>query len=276
MVDAQVALVTGATRGIGRVIALALARAGFSVVVTGRTMTEGEGQHESTGLPVPGSISATVAAIEETGGTAIGIRLDLLDRKSIDTAIAACLERFGRLDVLVANGIYQGPVVLQKMMEVDIAAAEQAAIGNFVNQFHLARAALAPMRAQGAGRMIFMTTLSSLIPTTGSSGLFYNGPKAAFNKIPDFINFEHGADGISAFLIEPRFTMTDTLRSVMGESAEDVGQGHAPYDPEDTAAATVWLAAHPDAPRYAGPDAINAPEFLREQGLSPNVSARKG
>lgn len=265
----KIALVTGATRGIGRAIALALGRAGFAVVVTGRTMEEGEGRQDGMGgVPVPGSIAGTVRAIEAEGGVAMGARLDLLDRASIDAAVTATLDRFGRIDTLVNNGIFQGPVVMQPLIEADIADIERATTGNFINQFYLSRAVLRQMIRQGEGRMIFMSTLSSAMPAVGASGLFYNAPKAAFNKIPDYINYEHGKDGISAFLIEPRFTMTDTLRAAMGEAADSIGKGTQARDPEETARTVVWLASDPDAPRYAGPDMINAPDFFHEHGIA--------
>jgi len=267
----RTALVTGASRGIGRAIALALGRAGFAVVVTARTMQAGEGRHDGMGqVPVPGSVAETVAAIEAEGGTALGVKLDLLDRDSIDAAVHATLARFGRLDVLVANGIYQGPAVRQTLLDLDLDDAERLTTGNFVNQVHLARVALAPMLRHGGGRMIFMSTLSSVQPTVGSSGLFYNGPKAAFNRIPDYVNFEHGKDGISAFLIEPDFTMTDTLRAVLGEEADRIGLGRTPFQAEDTARTVVWLAQSPDAPALAGPEMIRAPTFFADRGIDPS------
>ena len=271
-VQRPVALVTGATRGIGRAIAIALGRAGFAVAVTGRTMTEGTGRMESMGgAPVPGSVASTVQAIEAAGGQAMGARIDLLDRASIDAGVAAVLDRWGRIDVLVNNGIYQGPVILQPVMEAALDDAERAIMGNFINQFHLSRTVLKTMVAQGSGRMIFMTTLSSVMPAAdaGGVGLFYLAPKAAFNRIPDFINLEHGKDGISAFLIEPRFTMTDTLRAAMGDAAETIGLGEAARDPEETAQTVVWLASHADAPNHAGPEMINAPDFFSERGIVP-------
>lgn len=264
----KVALVTGATRGIGRVIAEALGRAGFAVVVTGRTMTAGSGHHDAMGgAGIPGSVDETVAAIEQGGGTALGARLDLTDRASIDTAMEAAIERFGRIDVLVNNGIYQGPCIMQKIADIDMDEAELSLRGNVVNQLYLSRKAMAHMIPQGGGRIIFMTSLSSFMPTVGSSGLLYNAGKAALNKIPDVINFEHGKDGILAFLIEPQFTMTDTLRSVMGNDADNVGFGREARDPLETARTVVWLASHPDAARFAGPDVINAPDFLTDHGL---------
>lgn len=265
----KTALVTGATRGLGRAIALALGRAGFAVVVTGRTMEEGSGRHDGMGgVSVPGSIAATVQAIESEGGVAMGTRLDLTDRATIDAAVAATLERFGRIDLLVNNGIFQGPVLMQKLIEADVEDIERVTIGNFVNQFYLSQLVLKAMLEQGDGRMIFMSTLSSAMPAMGSSGLFYNAPKAAFNRIPDFINFEHGKDGISAFLIEPRFTMTDTLRAAMDKQADAIGMGSQARDPEETARTVIWLATHPDAPKYAGPEMINAPDFFSEHGIT--------
>ena len=277
-VQPPVALVTGATRGIGRAIAIALGRAGFAVAVTGRTMTEGAGRMESMGnVPVPGSVASTVEAITAAGGQAMGARIDVLDRASIDSGVAAVLDRWGRIDVLVNNAIYQGPVILQPVMDVALEDAERAITGTFLNQFHLSQTVLKTMVAQGSGRMIFVTTLSSAEPAARAPGvgLFYLAPKAAFNRIPDHINQEHGKDGISAFLIEPRFTLTDTLLAAMGDDAVSIiGQGEPAREPEETAQTVVWLASHPDAPNHAGPEMINAPDFFAERGIaSPDAVA---
>ena len=250
----------------GRAIAKALS--GFTVVVTGRTLSAGTGHHDAMGgAPVPGSIEETVAEIEAAGGTAYGVRLDLADRASIDAAVETTLARSGRIDLLVNNGIYQGPSIMQKVMDIDLADAERATAGNFINQFHLSRLVLKSMIAQGGGRMIFMSTRSSVDPTETGGALFYTGPKAAFNHIPDYINFEHSADGISAFLIEPAFTMTDTLRSAWADAEAEVGLGTQARDPQETADTVLWLATHPDAPRFAGAQLINAPDFFQDHQI---------
>lgn len=107
-----------------------------------------------------------------------------------------------------------------------------------------------------------MTTRATEMPATGSCGLMYSAGKAAFNKLPDFIHFKYGKQGIHAFLIEPNFTMTDTLRSMYGSQADAIGQGYAPREPIETARTAVWLASHADAPNFAGPGMINAPNFF--------------
>ena len=86
----KVAIVTGATRGIGKACALSLARQGFDVVVTGRTQKEGEGtatlpfSREGKQVPVPGSLETTVQAVQALGREALPVRMDVLDRGLMD------------------------------------------------------------------------------------------------------------------------------------------------------------------------------------------------
>jgi len=265
------ALVTGATRGLGRVIALDLAKRGFAVVVTGRTLREGEGDLGSPERPepVPGSIESTVAEIQAAGGEALGVRLDLLDRASIDAAMKATLDRYGRLDVLVNNGIYQGPELMLPIAKFSMEAAEDNFRGSVINPVYLSRLAIAAMVRQGGGRIFFLTALSAATAPNEFAGFLYSGAKAALNRIPVFINFEHAKDGVLAFLVEPQFTMTDTMRARWGEAADTIGVGTKARDPQDTARAISWLATSPDAGRFADGAMINAPDFFAINGIDP-------
>lgn len=267
----KVALVTGATRGIGKVIAITLARKGFAVVVTGRTLLRGQGNLGIRGAsePVPGSIEETVAEIEANGGTALGVALDLLSRDSIDAAIAQTVGRFGRLDVLVNNAIYQGPAIMQPFATFRMDDAEDNFRGTVVNQMYISRRAMEIMIVAGGGRMIFVTSASSAMPATGHWGLLYGAGKAAFNKIPEFIQLEHAKDGILTFLIEPQFTMTDTIRARWGDAAMELGAGTQAHDPIETANTAVWLATHDAAARFSGGQMINAPDFFRMNAIDP-------
>ena len=107
MEERKVAFVTGASRGIGRASAIALAEAGCDVVVTARTVREGE---TSDGRPLPGSIETTATQVEAAGQRALPMRLDLLDEASMQAAVDATLAQWGRIDVLLNNAIYIGPV----------------------------------------------------------------------------------------------------------------------------------------------------------------------
>src|ERR1700760_4100957 len=100
----RVALVTGASRGIGRCAALALARRGLDVVITARTVHEGDGRaHASSTLahdepvPIAGSLDSTAAAIEALGRACLAVPMDLMDRSSVTGAAEAALTTFGRV-----------------------------------------------------------------------------------------------------------------------------------------------------------------------------------
>src|SRR5687767_8554218 len=119
----RVAMVTGASRGIGRCAALELARRGFDVAITARTVREGEGKgapssvlDESGLVPIPGSLETTAAEIRQIGRDALVIPMDLLDRMSVGMALATVLERWGHVNVLVNNAIYQGPATMDRFL----------------------------------------------------------------------------------------------------------------------------------------------------------------
>lgn len=264
LADKPVALVTGATRGIGRAAAVELGRQGFAVVVTGRTLREGEAD---AGIQIPGSIESVVAEIVQSGGQALGVRLDLLDRDSIDAAIDTVLARFGRLDALFNNGLYQGPGLNDPILKFSMANAEDNFSGSVINQIYISRRAVEIMKPLGGGRIIFISSLGASAEPNGVAGLLYSSAKAAYNRISAFLHFEHAADGILSFLIEPQFTLTDTLRANLGDQAEHIGAGLAPRRPEETARTVAWLASHPDAGRFAGGALINAPDFFTNNAI---------
>lgn len=201
----------------------------------------------------------------------MGLRLDLLDRSSIDEAMVTTLERFGRLDVLVNNGIYQGPEMMLPIAEFSIEAAEDCFRSMVINQIYLSRLAIAPMRRQGHGRILFMGSLVAQTPPNGHAGLLYAAGKAAFHRIPAYIHFEHAQHGVLAFLVEPQFTITDTMRARWGDQAEAIGAGSTARRPKETAMTVAWLASHSDAARFAGGELINAPDFFTQNGVDPDT-----
>ena len=113
--SAPVAIVTGASRGIGKGCAIALAEAGYDLVVAARTLEPGEPQEMSETVqdsdvrPVPGtSLAETVAEIEALGRRALAVRVDLLEQGDMDALVERTLDEFGRIDVLVNNARWVG------------------------------------------------------------------------------------------------------------------------------------------------------------------------
>src|SRR4051812_27177313 len=98
--EGKVALVTGSSRGIGKSIALHLARDGADVVVTGRDSDDS--------AALQSSMAGTVAEIEALGHQALAVRLDVTDDAQIKDAVAKALERFGHIDILVNNAAWVG------------------------------------------------------------------------------------------------------------------------------------------------------------------------
>jgi NAD(P)-dependent dehydrogenase (short-subunit alcohol dehydrogenase family) len=105
-IEGPVAFVTGASRGIGKAVAISFAQAGYDVAITARSLVEGEEREhsstvrESNTRPLPGSLGATAEAIRATGRSVLSVPSDLMDLASIGAATATVLERWGRVDVL--------------------------------------------------------------------------------------------------------------------------------------------------------------------------------
>ncbi|HZP31383.1 MAG TPA: SDR family oxidoreductase, partial [Acidimicrobiia bacterium] len=209
-----VALVTGASRGIGKASAVHLARRGFDVVVGARTLHDGDGRWEGDpAVVVPGGLDTTVAAVEAEGTDGLAVRLDVLDRQSLLDAVDATIERFGRIDVLVNNGVYQGPVQTQEFLDADEDDLRRVFEGNVLAQLALTRAVLPHMFHQGGGTVVNMISAVAYTDPPGRIGeggwgMSHAMSKAAFARVAPLLHIELGDRGIRFFSVDPGFVVT--------------------------------------------------------------------
>lgn len=273
----KIAIVTGATRGIGKAAAISLAREGFDVVITGRTLKEGEGKAtlpyaaDGQEVAVPGSLESTAAAIRALGREALPVVMDVLDRSTMDAVVEQTLECWGRVDLLLNNAIYQGPGLMYAFSDFSFDQFEKSVLGNLVNQAYLARLVLPVMIAQGGGIYISLSSNAAVTqphtpPGQGGWGFVYGAPKTAFHRIAEFIHVEHAKDGILSFNVEPGFTVTEATVAMFGANAA-AGFNRNATTPETTGDVIAWLATRPEARELAG-TLISAPDFLGSRGVA--------
>jgi len=270
-----VALITGASRGIGKAAALALAGAGFDVAITARTRHEGEGRDDSDsggGRAVPGSLDATAAEVEALGARALPLVADLLDRASLVNAVEETLAQWGRIDVLVNNAVHTGPGSMVPFLELTIEQVETKVTANLVNQLAIIKAAVPAMLAAGHGAVINVTSHVAMADPPapvgrGGWGLGYAASKGGFHRIAGILAVELGEQGITAYNVEPGYVLTE--RQAVNAAALGLEGNYKGAPPSVPAAVIAWLATSPDALALNG-QTIHAQKFALDHQLHPD------
>jgi NAD(P)-dependent dehydrogenase (short-subunit alcohol dehydrogenase family) len=248
------ALVTGASRGIGRRTAEVLATNGWDVAFTARTVVEGTGR--VPGASVPGSLETTRALVEAAGARALPIEMDLLDRDSVVAAGQRVLEEWGGLDLLVNNAIVQLPGGHERVAVQDLDVAGQMVTGNYLHQLALIQTVLPAMVERGSGTIVNMASGSATSdppapPDEGGWSLAYAASKAAFGRVAGAVNAEFRSKGIRCFNVDPGFVITDAMRA-RGVAEQIEAQGFAGGADDAAGRVIAWLAADPAADRFLG------------------------
>jgi 3-oxoacyl-[acyl-carrier protein] reductase len=221
----RVALVTGASRGIGRAIALTLGAAGATVVAGAR------GDHAA------GTAEAIIAA----GGKGEAVGLDLTDPATIDAAVRHTLEAHGRIDILVNNAGITRDQLMLRMKREDWDAVIQT---NLTGAFLCAQAVLKPMVKQRYGRIV---CVSSVVGQTGNPGQAnYAASKAGLIGFAKSLAKEVASRQITVNVVAPGFIDTDMTRAVP-EAVQQEWLKSIPLgrlgSPEDIARAVCFLAS---------------------------------
>lgn len=235
----RVALVTGAARGIGQRIAVRLAAAGAEVGVTSRDLD---------------ALAGTVEEIEAAGGRAMATRLDLLDPPGADAAVAHTLDRFGALDVVVANSGIGGPTA--PVWEIEVDDWDATFDVNVRGTWLTLRAATRHMLDAGtAGSAVVIGSLTGKRPLADRAP--YVASKAALIGLVRAYATELGPMGIRANLVSPGFVAGERLdwvvtgqaqaRGISEEAVREELAGVTPLrrfvSPDDVAETVLFLAS---------------------------------
>jgi len=272
-----VAFVTGASRGIGAASAIALAEAGFDLALCARTLSDGERHQRGSrraapdDRPLPGSLETTAAAVRERGVRALPLRADLLERDTLAGALHETEAKLGPVDVLVNNGIVQGPGVMDRTLELRVADAERILAGNVLAPLWLVQRVLPGMLARRRGTLVNLVSGAGVSDPPAPSGeggwgFAYAASKAALGRLVGVLAVEHADAGVGFFNLEPGFIVTELMRQ-SGLDAEFEGRLRG-APPEVPAAVIAWLATDPDARRWQG-RTLSAQRVCTERGLLP-------
>lgn len=198
--DGRVALITGASRGIGAAIAVAMAEAGASVVVTARSTVDTPGK-------LPGTLDETVAAIEAHGGEVLAVPADLTDPTDREGIVSAAVGRFGQVDILVNNaavtyfipGAQLQRERAQLMFEVQVMAP-----------LHLSQLVMPEMKRRGAGWILNVSSAEAKAPAIPPSRFNAKGTttvyglcKAAVERLTSGLAAEGFGHGVSVTALRP-------------------------------------------------------------------------
>jgi len=198
VLDSQIAVVTGASRGIGRATALALAAAGAEIVVNY--------------LANDAAAEETVRLIGARGGTAAAVRFDVGDAEAVQRAMQNVVDRRGRIDILVNNAGLAIDALLLRLKTEDW---ERALRVNLTGAFHCTRAALRPMVRARYGRIV---NLTSVVAEMGNAGqVAYAAAKAGVIGLTKSLAREVAARGITVNAVAPGFVETDMVGTLSDE-----------------------------------------------------------
>lgn len=194
LLEQKTIVVTGGATGIGQAFALGCAAQGANLVVADMN-----------------SADETVTAIQQAGGKAIGVKVDVSNQESLNAMADAALKAFGRIDGLVNNAAYFREVKLTPFEEIDPEIWERIFQVNVRGVWQCCKAVMPAMRAQNSGSIV---NISSVVAVAGQPGyLHYVATKGAVLSMTKGLAKECGSVGVRVNVIAPGFVITDATKN---------------------------------------------------------------
>ena len=266
-----VAMVTGASRGIGRGISIALAKSGYDLVITGRTVVEGTAVNPATGRMLSGSLATTAAQASGHGAAVAIIEADILNLDDVEPSFKRCLTACNdHIDLLINNAVYVGPGNDIRFADTNPDDIVHRSNGNLVAPLLLTHAFLQhalsnPRHPETGWRATILNVTSDAGQRTpertaddGGWSLMYAATKAGFHRMADMLALEYGNDGIRSLNINPGLVATERVLD-SGANLEWIARNGVA--PEVIGDAVARLAADPQVENGAY---VHAQKYLRE------------
>jgi NAD(P)-dependent dehydrogenase (short-subunit alcohol dehydrogenase family) len=262
----KVAIVTGASRGIGKQTCILLARKGVQLVLAARTEQPRPG--------TPGTLGETADELRNLGASPLVVPADVAVEEDLDRIVSTTLDRFGRVDVLVNNAAYTvGRTLFTHVPNLTSEQWEKHFAVNVTAPLMLTQRCWPSMRANGGGVVVNLTSAASYLrPVTrdaaGGTGLPEQGPaygasKAALNRMANVIAQEGLPHRIAVITVDPGFVLTETMAATFARAGVTET---AALPPEVPAKAIAYLCTCDDPLRYTG-EIVDASALSEHLGL---------